>query len=83
MPRNTRGELTSLRQEVSIMDFTGMLMQDQYKAIVDERSRAIDSARWRRAWFARKIVESDDCCGDGTVVCASTIVRANVTAGHA
>ncbi len=65
------------------MDFTGMMMQDHYKAIVDERARAIEGARWRRAWFARKNVESEGCCGDGTKVCASAAVRANMAAGRA
>ena len=62
------------------MDFTEMLMQDHYNAIVDERARAIEGSRWRRSWFARK---TEDCCGDPEKVCAPAAVHVNVTAGRA
>lgn len=65
------------------MDFTGMLMQDHYKAIADERARTIESARWRRAWFARKAVEIKECCGNASEACAPAAVPSNVPAGRA
>jgi hypothetical protein len=62
-------------------DFTGLFMQDHFRAITQERERLIAQDAWRRKWRELHGSDADVCCSADVPSCESARMATRPAAG--